>query len=314
MKNALKSILFMGIFFLLLIGTSYWLLPQEAVYHYGIIKTAHYDILGEEKDTIDVVVVGDSLIYSAVSPMEIWHEYGFTVFDSATQGQLIRDSFKHVQVAVESQHPKMILLEANVLYRDAKNKPWSYDYEEWFKMYNPYQGYHNNWKRRLLTMFQNEDDFTNINVFKGFKYITDSEPTTKTNYMKKSKKKKKIPEENQRYFQQIVKYCKDNNVKLVVISTPSMKVWNYAKHNGIEKFVSSYGIDYVDFNLDDTIDIDWNTETRDQGDHLNYKGAIKFSHALGAYLKKTDLVVDHRSDSAYQSWNEGYRIYQKSLK
>ena len=59
---------------------------------------------------------------------------------------------------------------------------------------------------------------------------------------------------------------------------------------------------YLDLNLiTDTLAIDWNTDTRDEGDHLNDFGAKKVSLYLGEYLKKQYVLEDRRNDSAFSS-------------
>ncbi len=314
MKNALKSIVFIGILFVLLISISYLLLPREGVFRYGIIKTAEYEILGEKKDSIDVVFVGDSLIYSGISPMEIWNQFGYTSFDMANAAQLLEVSYKDIQVAIESQHPKFIFLESNVLYRESKNKPWNYDWVHFFETYVPIQKYHDNWKKYVLPWIDDTAKFSRINVYKGFRYITDHQKGTNLSYMDYSKKVKKIPEENKKWLQKIQALCQENHVTLLLISTPNMKNWNYKKHNGTKEVADEYGIEFLDLNIDNPVQIEWSIDSRDGGNHLNYKGAKKLSHYLGEYLKKTGILTDHRSDSHYESWNEAYQVYSNHLK
>ena len=63
MKNLLKGTLFISIFIFLYYGFSYLLLPKENIKNFGLIKTAQYEILGEKKNSIDAIVIGDSLVY-----------------------------------------------------------------------------------------------------------------------------------------------------------------------------------------------------------------------------------------------------------
>ena len=59
--------------------------------------------------------------------------------------------------------------------------------------------------------------------------------------------------------------------------------------------------------------INWKKDTKDKGNHLNYRGAKKVTKYLGNYLKKTGLLEDHRKDSKYESWDRAYDIYIKSF-
>ncbi len=312
MKNVLKSVLFIAILIGLIMGITCLLLPKESIYKYGLIKTSTYEILREKENTIDAVVIGDSLIYSGISPMEIWHNYGYTVYDMAKSAQLISDSYKYFQVAIASQKPKIIFFEANVLYRQAKNKPWLSVWQDLYKTYLPILTYHNYWKKYLFNNLNDSLYYSRLNAYKGFKYINKSVPGTKLDYMHE-KAKVEVPKENQEYFQKIVELCQENAVKLIVISTPNMKSWNYGKHLGAKELTESYGLKYIDLNIGNPLDIDWKTESRDAGSHLNFKGAIKLSNYIGEYLESTEEFSDKRDQEEYDNWDEAYELYEKLL-
>ena len=62
---------------------------------------------------------------------------------------------------------------------------------------------------------------------------------------------------------------------------------------------------YLDMNLKtEELQIDWEKDTRDGGDHLNFAGATKVTAFLGSYLKGNYALSDHRQDEVYSSWNE----------
>ncbi len=313
MKNVIKSILFVLILVLILEGLTYLLVPQKNLKKYGMLKIANNEILSETENTIDAVVIGDSLIYTSISPMEIWNNYGYTMFDVANAAQLIKDSYKNLQYIVESQHPKIVFFEANVLYRNPKNKAWYLELYKNAEHSFPIFNYHNNWKKVLFKFLNNDNNFNEINANKGYKYITTVKKAKNKDYMKLTTKAKKIPDVNVEYFEKMVDYCRKNNVKLVLISTPNMKSWSYAKHLGAQNLANINKIEFIDLNIDNILNIDWQTETKDKGDHLNYKGAIKVSNYLGNYLQESNLFVDHRNDKNYDSWNMSYEIYSKEL-
>lgn len=314
MKNGLKCVLF-GIIFIIIAGIiTFLLLPKNSVFKYGVFKAARHEILMEPKNTIDTVIVGDSLIYSSISPMEIWNEYGYTTFDVAAPAQLISDSYENIKVILENQKPKVIFFESNVLFRDPKKKPWYSFWQKLYKTYFPLMKYHNNWKKYLFTSFNDKAEFIKYNVYKGYSYDNHKKPGKKFKYMVYSKKVKDIPEENKVYFEKIYDLCKKNNIELILISTPNMNSWNYEKYAGAKRLAKQYDLKYIDLNYNNPLQINWKDETRDYGSHLNYKGALKVSHFIGDYLKTNKLVKDHRHDKSYQLWNEGYKYYRDSLK
>ena len=70
------------------------------------------------------------------------------------------------------------------------------------------------------------------------------------------------------------------------------------------KLAEELGVEYMDLNmLREQVPIDWKTDSKDKGDHLNYNGARKVTDYLGGFLADTGVLVDHRGDAAYDSWN-----------
>lgn len=313
-KNIIKSITFVVILLILFEGISYILLPQKKnISKFGMGKTSQYAILGEEENTIDVVYIGDSLVYSSVSPMLIWHNYGYTGFDCASAARLLSDAYDDLEIAVASQHPKVVFLEADTIFRNPKNKPWYYDYKKDFEQYAPLFNYHDNWKKYIFNIDKKNFKFSKLNFYKGFKFIDKTVPTKAKNYMKITDKSREIPIRNLEIFRKFVLLCKKNNIKLVLFSVPNMGTWSYAKHLSTDNLAKEYNLEFIDLNIDNPLKIDWKTETRDGGRHLNYLGAIKVSDFIGDYLKNSGLVVDHRPDKGYDSWHQAYNFYTRSL-
>ena len=106
------------------------------------------------------------------------------------------------------------------------------------------------------------------------------------------------------YLNKIFNLCEENNIKVILLSTPSVKNWNYEKHNSIQEIAQKNNIDYVDMNLSDDVNINWAEDTKDRGDHLNYSGAKKVTMALGNYLEQLHILEDHRNDERYDNWRE----------
>lgn len=302
MKNVIKSIIFTAIFVAILYVTIIFLAPGDM--SISIHKKGRFEILEEKKDTIEAVVVGDSLVYSSYSPMVVWNEFGYTSFAAADPAQVSGDMLMQVENAIEHEHPKVILLEGNVLFRNPKERKWSNWQPILEDEYLPFIKFHDNWKN--LFKYGSRDEW--INVFKGYKYITKIKSAASSKYIEVNDNKDYIYEENAENFEKIYNLCKENDIKLVLISIPSQKSYKYEKHNMLTELANQYNIDYIDLNLID-LGIDWKTDTKDAGSHLNRTGAVKVTMYLGNYLKETNLLTDYRDNKKYASWNEAYEIY-----
>ena len=309
MKNFGKSILFIIIFVFIYITLSYLFLPKENLAKYGMYNTSLYEVLGEKRNTIDTLVVGDSLVYSSISPMEVYNEYGFTMFDCAEAAFLLSDAYDYLKIAADAQNPKIILVEANMFFRNADKKPW---YDRPIKVLKnslPLVTYHNNWKKML---FLNNKVNSWTNVSKGYKKNTNVKSSSNFDYMQNNKKKQVIPEANYEYIDKIVSYCKQNNIKLIFLGLPSQKSWNYQKHLIVEELANKYNVTYLNLNFNDVVPIDWTKETKDHGDHLNYLGAKKVSSYIGSYLKSFDILPNHQHEKGYEEWDRAVKFYMNN--
>lgn len=307
MKNLLKAIIFTGILVILVIISELILISGIDIRKHGIFKSANYELMGEKADSIDVIFLGDSLIYSSISPMEIWNNYGYTSFDCAEAAQVISDTYNYLKFAIDSQHPKIIMMEASVMFRNPNKRKTTERLAHYAKQFVPITKYHDNWKKYIDKGPKRKW----INPDKGYKYITDTKPSKNKQYMKYTEGYVPIPEQNMKYVKKIIKLCKDNDVKLVLVSLPTQKSWFYRRHNTTEKIAKDNNLEFIDLNLID-LGINWETDTKDQGGHLNYLGAKKVSDYIGNYLKETKLIEDHRNDKNYKSWYRAYNKYKKN--
>ncbi len=105
-------------------------------------------LLAEEKNSVDVLFLGDSLpMYSTVS-IQIWGDYGIPCYTYATPQQNMVKTRRMFLDALRIQSPKVILLETNTLYREFSSQEETADF---FYELVPAARYHDNWKRVPLS-------------------------------------------------------------------------------------------------------------------------------------------------------------------
>ena len=311
LKTALRFILFCVIFMVILMLLSKVFVPKDNQKSAGMEAVQSNGILGEPDNTMDYLVVGDSETYSSITPMEIWRQYGYAGYVCGTGGQHLYDTERFLAKALKKQSPKYVILETNALYRKtAYEKVLKSQLEKYFQIFR----YHDRWKSLTLNDFTGSVNYTWTNDYKGYRYENKVAPAALKDYMKQTDQKAKISAINQYYVGQMIKLCRKNNVELILVSTPSIKNWNYAKHNGIQALADQYGLEYYDLNLmPDQVKIDWKKDTRDKGDHLNHTGAVQVSDWLGAFFHRKNTQTDHRQETAYSRWNDALGRYDQQI-
>ena len=301
MKKVLKCVLFIaglaGILFVL----SLVFYPKNNEKEDGIIDVAANAILGEPDNTIDVLIIGDSESINSINPLRIWEQHGIASYCCGTSLQLLSYSEYFLHQAFKSQSPKIVILETNEIFREVTLDDLLLHQME---MVFPLFSFHSRWKVLSFRDISPVINYTHVDVEKGYYFSTVVSGTDDSDYMKEMPGEEPIPSINMFYLRKIKSFCKEKGVKLVLVSTPSVVNWDYMKHNSIQRISEEEGIEFIDMNLlRKEIPIDWKTDTRDRGDHVNYYGAEKVSAYLGKYLSETGLFESHRSDPAYSQWD-----------
>ncbi len=304
MKNYLKILIFLIGLAILFEIAAYFFIPNKSnLREFGYFNKTKYEILSEPNNTIDVAFLGDSLVYNGISPMYLWKNYGFTSYDCAGPAATPEEVYKYAKVLVQSQKPKLVFLEADVMYRNSKSlHVYRYKAAD-IKKYFPLFTFHNNWKQI------SDDEW--INPYKGFKYSNKVSGPNKDIHRKKTKKVQEIESSNREYYEKTIKLLKENGIEVIIMENPTVN-WNYRRHNGTEKFAKDNDVEVIDMNVEN-LGIDWEKDTKDTGIHMNYLGARKVSKFLGDYIVNKNIVPDHRNDKSYDNWNKAYELYQEKL-
>ena len=314
-KRIVSCVLFVAILLGLLQVSSLIFQPKSNDKASGIHYPRANGILSEPKDSIDTVFIGDSEVYHSFIPLNIWRDYGITSYDVSSPSQKLVYSMEFLKKTFEKQSPKIVFLETNAIFRKSYfEDEITYKAEQVFPVFR----YHDRWKNLQLKDFSATVEYTANENNKGYYFTKKSKPATDKaikEYMKYSDVSAPILSTNKKYLIEIAKFCKNHGTKLVLISTPSTKNWNYQRHNAMEAFSKDLGVDYIDTNLlRDDIPIDWKKDTKDKGDHLNYNGAVKVTDYIGKYLDDTKLFKDKRNDPSYDNWNTCLDKFEKKVK
>lgn len=267
-------------------------------------------VSAEKKNTIDVLVAGDSESYTSVSPMDLWDRAGIAAYDCGQPGQRIQETYYILKTAFRTQSPKLVLFETNTMFRDPgflKNVQLSLT--EPLAYHFPVIKYHNAWKALFDGPGGPKKSYKGFEIRdKVVSYEGDEE------YMKETKDKAQIPEVVRIYMEKIKRLCEKNGADLLLVSAPSPKNYNYKKHNSLEEYARENELPYVDLNMKfRDIGIDWKMDSYDRGDHLNISGARKVTAYMGQYLSDNYDLPDRRNDDGWREWDDLAREYLEEL-
>ncbi len=310
MRRIMTFLAFLCGLVVLLEGASYLYMPKNNTAEFGMEEVFANGILGEKENTIDVIVIGDSESFTSITPMQIWMEKGYTSYVCGTSGQTLDYSLTLLKRAFQKQKPKFVIFETNAIYREVLISDAILT-----EMGNclPVFRYHNRWKKQSWNTLKGSCEYTWTHDYKGYRYSDKVNACTKRKkYMKPAETAIQISALNHQYVKKIKEVCEANNAKLIFLSTPSVKNWSYMHHNGITLLAEELACEYIDLNLmNEEVQIDWEKDTRDKGDHLNHYGAQKVTHYLAEYLNQTNLLEDHRGSTEYEKWNEALKSYNQ---
>ena len=169
--------------------------------------------------------------------------------------------------------------------------------------------YHTFYKAYLPSILEsdtNDLDEDDVDGMKGFQYSEKiTAYTGDVNYMEHDRLKNdsEISDDNLVYLKKITDFAEKNDVKLLIAAIPSPVNYDRSRHNSIQAWADKNGIDFLDMNLlTDEIGIDWSTDTKDNGDHMNLNGSKKVSAYLGNYISEHYRLKDHRGEEAFKDW------------
>jgi hypothetical protein len=128
-----------------------------------------------------------------------------------------------------------------------------------------------------------------------------------------------LPAAAMEYLDKMRELCEENGSELILVKAPTNS-WAYWWYDEWEEQIKEYAnekkVAYYNFiPLADEIGIDWQTDTYDEGLHLNVYGAEKFTKHLGALLSEKHGIASHKDEAeAASRWNNYLNEYENKKK
>lgn len=265
----------------------------------------------EPAGQIDVLNVGDSLADNAITPVEMYRDYGITSYVMGRDLQKCIETYYAIKLALRNQNIKVVLWEVHNLCKGQKDyERYMVGISEYAKYRSQFIKYHYVWKRLM----------EGKGVRKYFKGYVVNEVTVpyekKVPYLNLEVTDAFDPPSDQmRVFQKIYDLCRKEGIQLILYAVPSPHCYNMSMHNGYVRLAQKYDLPFLDGNIDyEKIGIDFAKDySDDDGDHLNLFGVRKMTKYLAEYLVRECGLEDHRNDPAYKSWSDILPAYEQEV-
>ncbi|WP_256097177.1 SGNH/GDSL hydrolase family protein [Brachyspira hampsonii] len=179
----------------------------------------------------------------------------------------------------------------------------------WNEFFNPLYQYHNRYSYLSMDDFIQSDY---IKFSKGSSMLYQIQNSVRNNNF--TEEKLPITDISEKYYRKFILLAKENNIPILVILIPySFSDDDNKKFNTAKDIAYEYNVPFIDFNLNyDDYNLDFSEDFADHN-HLNYKGAAKFTKYLGKYLKENYDLPDRRGDPKYYSWEMNAKYEYKNV-
>lgn len=289
----------------------------------------------QPEETMDVIYIGSSSMLRAVTPLEIWRDYGITGYSLATVMQGPAVTLAYLKDMFQTQSPQVVVLGCEWLFLD-------YDYaaresdlrmaldrmpnslaklelaqsivqqdssQSFLSYLFPMLRYHSRWTE--IETYESVDVTQTQQM--GFGGLCYSKAfTIPETHLAPSGETPVFSESSLQYYREAIELCQENGAQVLLVKLPHMP-WSTEEAQAQQEFADEMGIPFLDFNQTEyweAASLDVETDFYDAG-HLSSTGASKVSHFLGQYLQEEYDIADKRSDPAFASWNETLEEYSQ---
>ena len=308
-RNILSAGSFLLILAVLLTLLSLAFFPKGNRLEDGIQEPELYGFLGEPENSLDVVVLGDSIPLCSMIPPRLWRDFGYTSYVCASTAQKLCQSEKLLTVFLKSQQPKFVLLETDQLYLEMSTLDVLQCNLEGLL---PVLRYHDNWKFVRPSQMLRTPDYSCRDPLKGYHLRKTIDALDPEAYMLPTEETEPISSAAEAGVRRIKALCDRAGAKLVLYTAPNAATWNTPRHNAVQALADSLTVPYLDGNLEVT-NLVWQSDTLDKGEHLNLLGAEKVTAWLGTCFASTGLLEDKRGDPAYALWEEDLAEFERRV-
>lgn len=297
----------------------------------------------QEKETIDVLILGSSHAFLNIYTEVLWKEYGLSSFNLSASVQPLWSSYHYLVEALKTQTPDVIVLEGYRLaetddymnksttiknlygMKFSKNKldairasiPQDKELAEElgltdveYELFNYHSRYRELSLGDVLPYYgEPYEKFAKGSICGGSVYPDHETPDVR-NF---SQEKIPLSVKTEEYYRKILDIGKEYDIPVVTVIAPFNTFQEYySAYLSAKDIAEEYGQPFIDYNNHyEELELNFKTDILDISGHLNKSGAEKFTSALGEYLTSNYELTDHRGDEKYSSWEDNAEAYYR---
>lgn len=330
-KNILLCSIFIVVFLILDLAIGKTLNYHENFDTQDMHSLMWNDFYKCDQNSIDVMFIGSSHARFAFDTRIFDNELNVKSFNLASSEQTPLIGYYSLKEALKYQKPKLVVYEAYWrefgIVDNTTSAYFVYDYIKGLdtktkllvSMYDN-KNFSSFLLQALCKTYKYRDNFIPMakNVLKGkiikpspafkgtqysnFKYyengsfgsdmVVSNEKLFKTNPFIKAGLYFKWNETQLEYFKKTIEMCKDNNIKVLIITAPlPQATMNYVKNydeysNRIRSITNDYGLEYIDYNIVNKKEGNFKNEFFFDSNHLNSKGTQLLDNILTSVIKE----------------------------
>lgn len=266
-----------------------------------------------DKNSVDVLFMGSSQCFRFVNAKQLTDEFGISSFVYGASHLFVSITPYYLEEALKTQTPKLIMFEVGRMFvsnADIQEKDIAWIYgcmqpstakykslcstfdgdqlKALMYTYFPLFAYHDRWESITaedMVLSINPDKYAGVSL-NGYIPRTTTQAVTIDYFDGSPITEKPIPKENIEAIRQIVKRCRELNIKLVFFKTP-VPSWTRSEAESIKRFMEENSLEYFDmYDVYDEIGLDPERDFHDDA-HVNTSGAEKVTKCLAGYLKES---------------------------